>query len=102
MRHIILACFSVYALVIAAAAAQISADPACVAQMEQQYQCTTACVNQTWPDIARCTNSKLAHRVPDGKLEACITRGLEARARAKSPELSKQDPVAAAFKCAGG
>ena len=73
----------------------------CVAEIEQQAGCTTACVNQTWPEIARCTNSRLSRKVPADKLEVCIRKGQRARERSHTAEL-RGDPVRDAFVCAGG
>jgi hypothetical protein len=73
----------------------------CVQQVEQQYGCTTACVNQTWPEVVRCANDQLTHPFSQDRLDVCIQRVQNARDAAQSCELCG-DPVRSAFNCVGG
>lgn len=72
----------------------------CVLEMERLARCTTACVEKTWPDIARCTNRRISPHIDPAALNSCINLVKAQRAVSRPPELSPQDPVVDAFKCA--
>ncbi len=72
----------------------------CAEEIERQAGCTTACTNQTWPEVARCINVKLKHPMPRGILERCI-RQTEENRPITACELCG-DPVADVFACADG
>jgi hypothetical protein len=76
------------------------AERSCVAAIEAQYGCTTACNNQLWPLWARCTNERLGNPFPPAALEACMQRIWDRRQATQACELCGGDPVKEALACA--
>ncbi len=70
----------------------------CAAEAEQKFGCTTACVNQTWPNVARCVNLRLRRPMPQALIERCIVQTNQAR----SPSACELcgDPVSDVLACA--
>ncbi len=79
-------------------AERISVARQCAEEIEQQAGCTTACTNQTWPEVARCINVKLSRPMPQGIIERCI-RQTQKNRPVTACELCG-DPVAEVFVCA--
>jgi hypothetical protein len=100
IRTLLLATAIACATVAAAAETEEQITRECVAEIERQAGCTSACVNKTWPEVARCVNARKPHHFPAERLDVCIRQVQTARVASRTSELVG-DPVGEAFACVG-